>query len=219
LSAKGFFNDCPWFGIPPHRHANILIEPLYPRLGLLGGSPSTATDGKMSKLAALAARRRQKENEKALARGGDKVQPQEKQTSSFSGSRNPQSSPSEPPERTCMNDGTETNNLDSTKDFLPSNPVANLVRCEPQLRSVEVRADSTNSPASLEPPTAVRANPSPFAVTIMARDLSAVDTGSNVANDFASAMSFTSPRAKPFDFTDPSPDDVVTKAQSSKGSN
>jgi elongation factor 1 alpha-like protein len=217
LSTKGFFDDCPWFSIPPHRHADILIEPLYPRLGLLGGSPSTAADGKMSKLAALAARRRQKENEKALA-GGDKLESQEKQTSTFSGSRNPQPLPPELLDRTSGKDGSETHTLDLTKDSLTTTPVSNVVRYEPQPLSLESRADFKRPPASLDPSTAIRANPSPFAATIIARDLIAVDIKPSLANDFARAMSFSDPRAKSFDFTDPSPDDVVTKAQSSKGS-
>lgn len=64
FTAKEFFRDCPWLRIPADREAEILIEPLYPRLGLLGGSSSAGDGGKMSKLAALAAKRRQKENEK-----------------------------------------------------------------------------------------------------------------------------------------------------------
>ncbi|KAK5103038.1 hypothetical protein LTS08_003841 [Lithohypha guttulata] len=56
--SRDIFADCPWGQIPEHRRADILIEPLhYPR-GLLGGS---SKEGKMSKLAALAAKRRQKE--------------------------------------------------------------------------------------------------------------------------------------------------------------
>lgn len=59
-SARDFFFDCPWLAIPEHRQAEIIIQPIYPRGGLLGGSSRPA---KMSKLAALAAKRRQKENE------------------------------------------------------------------------------------------------------------------------------------------------------------
>lgn len=51
------FEDTPWLGVPSHRHSNILIEPIYPRGGLLGGS------SKPSKLAALAAARKKKAEE------------------------------------------------------------------------------------------------------------------------------------------------------------
>ena len=60
FSAKEFFEDVPWFNIPPERRAVITIEPLYPRGGLLGGSQQNAP--KVSKLAALAAARKKKEN-------------------------------------------------------------------------------------------------------------------------------------------------------------
>ncbi|MCJ1282445.1 Hsp70 suppressor, GTPase facilitates ribosomal subunit dissociation [Xylographa opegraphella] len=62
FSARDFFKDCPWLEIPLERQAVILIEPLYPRGRLLGGSGETAP--KVSKLAALAAARKKRENEK-----------------------------------------------------------------------------------------------------------------------------------------------------------
>jgi hypothetical protein len=173
----------------------------------------------MSKLAALAAKRRQKESEKALVGGSDKLQPQEKQTSGFSGDRNPQPSSPDLLDRICEKDASGTHNLDHTKDFHTTSPVFSVGHRESQPLSVEARAEPTKTPASLEPPAAIRAVPSPFAVTIIARDSSTVDIQSSLADGFASAMSFGGSRAKPFDFTDPSPDDVVTKAQSSKGSN
>lgn len=59
-SAADFFKDSPWLDIPKERRGEILIEPLYPRGGLLGGSSSQGT-GKISKLAALAAARKKKD--------------------------------------------------------------------------------------------------------------------------------------------------------------
>ena len=63
VSARQFFIDCPWLNIPGDRKAEIFIEPLYPRGGLLGGASQGPP--KMSKLAALAAARK-KENERSL---------------------------------------------------------------------------------------------------------------------------------------------------------
>ncbi|ODH49558.1 translation elongation factor Tu [Paracoccidioides brasiliensis] len=60
FSTADFFKDSPWLNIPAQCKADILIEPLYPPLGLLGGAPEAS--GKVSKLAALAARKR-KDNE------------------------------------------------------------------------------------------------------------------------------------------------------------
>ncbi|EPQ67554.1 Bgt-3338 [Blumeria graminis f. sp. tritici] len=53
-SSKEFFKDTPWLKVPKEREA-ILVAPLYPRGGLLGGSSEPP---KMSKLQALAAARR-----------------------------------------------------------------------------------------------------------------------------------------------------------------
>jgi hypothetical protein len=173
----------------------------------------------MSKLAALAARRRQKENEKAQAGGVDKLQAQEKQTSLSSASPNPPPSPHEPLNRTRVREGSETHNRDRTEDSITTHPPVHVLRREPQTPSVQASAESRNPPASLEPSTAIRANPSSFAATITAPNLSAPDIESNLANEFTNVLSFIGPAAKSFDFTDPSPDDVVKKAQGSKGSN
>jgi hypothetical protein len=63
LSMKEFFADTPWLQVPPERLTEITMEPRYPELGtgLLGGA-SDAPGGKVSKLAALAAARRKREN-------------------------------------------------------------------------------------------------------------------------------------------------------------
>lgn len=57
-SAAEFFHDVPWGRVPATRLANLSHRPMYPRGGLLGGS---------SKLAKLAALRKQKEQEKQAA--------------------------------------------------------------------------------------------------------------------------------------------------------
>lgn len=54
-SAAEFFQDAPWGNVPISRLANLSHRPIYPRGGLLGGS---------SKLAKLAALRKQKEQDK-----------------------------------------------------------------------------------------------------------------------------------------------------------
>lgn len=63
-SVADFFNDAPWLDIPKERRGEILIEPLYPQGGLLGGSSSQGTV-KISKLAALAAARKKKDQERS----------------------------------------------------------------------------------------------------------------------------------------------------------
>ena len=59
FSFADFFKDSPWLNIPCERQA-IMIAPLYPRGGLLGGAPE---EKKMSKLQALAAARKKKAQE------------------------------------------------------------------------------------------------------------------------------------------------------------
>ena len=72
FSAKEFFLDCPWLNIPFQRQGEILVEPRHPPGGLLGGS-STQGAPKVSKLAALAATRKRKENEKTSGDGSKSV--------------------------------------------------------------------------------------------------------------------------------------------------
>ncbi|QDS72346.1 hypothetical protein FKW77_007992 [Venturia effusa] len=57
-SATDFFKDIPWGHVPVSRLASLSHRPMYPRGGLLGGS---------SKLAKLAAMRKQKEQDKQSA--------------------------------------------------------------------------------------------------------------------------------------------------------
>lgn len=63
ISAEDFFKDSPWLNVPMDRRGSILVEPLHPHGGLLGGSSKPDGPPK-SKLAALAAARRKKENQK-----------------------------------------------------------------------------------------------------------------------------------------------------------
>ncbi|MCJ1465232.1 Hsp70 suppressor, GTPase facilitates ribosomal subunit dissociation [Pseudocyphellaria aurata] len=62
FSAAEFFKDAPWLDIPKDRCGEILIEPLYPPGRLLGGCPLQG--GRVSKLAALAAARKKKDQER-----------------------------------------------------------------------------------------------------------------------------------------------------------
>ncbi|KAK7433159.1 hypothetical protein QQZ08_000090 [Neonectria magnoliae] len=59
-SYSSFFNDMPWLNVPHHRQT-VFIEPDRPRGGLLGGGEGAP---KMSKLQALAAARKKKNDEK-----------------------------------------------------------------------------------------------------------------------------------------------------------
>nr|QPG92862.1 elongation factor thermo unstable [Neonectria ditissima] len=60
VSCSSFFDDMPWLNVPRHRQTTF-IEPDRPRGGLLGGGEGAP---KMSKLQALAAARKKKNDEK-----------------------------------------------------------------------------------------------------------------------------------------------------------
>jgi len=64
MTAADFFRDTPWLNVPNERRGNIMVESLYPRGGLLGGSGEPA---KPSKLAALAAARKKAQEDKKTA--------------------------------------------------------------------------------------------------------------------------------------------------------
>lgn len=66
----GFWDDAPWGKIAHDRLADIIIEPTYPRGGLLGGSGA----GKTSKLAALAKARKAAAEKKQQEASADSVE-------------------------------------------------------------------------------------------------------------------------------------------------
>ena len=212
LTAKGFFHDSPWLKIPPHRMAEILIEPVFPRFRLLGGS--SAGEGKMSKLAALAAKRRQKENEEEKASQStntansvddsasslSKLRIALKQTSNSSKQRHLQ-----PRQNLESKTGSEqTQELPSPKNtFTP-----------PKQQWKDRRAEDTGQledVQSIREVMDLRAQPSLFARTLM--DVHA--RASNILSE--PSVSLPEPFLSSFDFSKPSPDDVVLKAQNFKG--
>ena len=164
----------------------------------------------MSKLAALAAKRRQKENKTASTAVSDKMDPQEGHVASndIQPLRHP---PPKQVGKTLRSTVTGKHGLDHSKNPLIVTPSSNAGLTRQSSPSTQA------GPPLLEPPTVSRANPSPFATTIVASNSVAVDIETSLANDFASTLSLGGQLTKPFDFADPSPDDVVTKAQSSKG--
>ncbi|KIW93372.1 translation elongation factor Tu [Cladophialophora bantiana CBS 173.52] len=198
FSPADFFKDSPWLRIPEHRKSEIIITPLYPRLRLLGGASNT---GKVSKLAVLAAKRRQKESEKSDA-------------------------------QTTANDGSQQDYLSSLNKLRISQPsraksgpaaASDSLAAEPrsqsqernhssdlnmQIESKQIAAERA-SDGSLVVDQLLRGHPSPFASIMTSRD---ADTCLLSSTDFFSIRA----NAKSFNFTEPSPDDIVTKAQNAK---
>jgi elongation factor 1 alpha-like protein len=210
-TAKSFFQDCPWLNVPSHRRAEILVKPVLPRFGLLGGS--STGEGKMSKLAALAAKRRQKENEKRQDPAADTETVVGDFVSSLRKLRD-----------TTRNDpdSPKGRSLQPLQDFGFSSPREHSQRRDslkqilssPKQEENNRRSENVDAreQSQFEEDLAdLRAKPSSFAQTL------------TECQDQASFFPLESstfpngPLVSPFDFTKPSPDDVVLKAQNCKG--
>ncbi|OCT48494.1 HBS1-like protein [Cladophialophora carrionii] len=187
FSAVEFFHDSPWLKILEHRRAEIVIEPLYPRLGLLGGA---ANAGKMSKLAALAAKRRQKENQPPASepRPGSEVKEEY-----LSDLKKLEITPSSRAK-------TATDNLQAREGQAPSTSEESSAEADRPKQAPE---------ATLMVDQNLRGRPSKFA-SIMTNH--GPESQSTPSTDFLAVKA----TAKSFSFAEPSPDDIVTKAQSAK---
>ncbi|KAL9112100.1 MAG: hypothetical protein Q9227_003477 [Pyrenula ochraceoflavens] len=210
FSAKEFFRDSPWLNIPQNRQANILIEPVRPQLGLLGGSGASGDKPKTSKLAALAAKRRQKENEKKASSSTDAGFSEKNDISS---------------QLQSLRVGTNLNResrqrsrkASDTAESIPADPdppsynQTSLAASAPeQLSQIPNQAPSTsNSTLPVSIPDAE--TPSTFASTLFGSQSPPCSASRAPSIDVASLMYGNS--AKGYDFTEPSPDDKVLAAQ------
>ncbi len=232
ISAADFFRDTPWLQVPPDRLGEILIEPLYPRGGLLGGSSSGGSGGGgVSKLAALAAARKRKDEEKK-ASSTDKSS-QQRPTSHSSSS-------------IALLDRLGTRRKDQALSTHKNHPTANAVDVEKAPGSI-LRTPARQSPKpspnardsfsqdpvgqqpeqstsdsagmSETPDVPIKASPSVFARTMLGEHPDQYLRGPTLKQNhdfklpYVAGLSFT----ESFAFTEPSPDDVVTNAQNSKG--
>lgn len=213
FSAEDFFEDSPWLNVPINRRGVILVEPLRPHIGLLGGSPKS--DGPpRSKLAALAAARRKKENQKA--------EDDKKPTNSVAtleklspNSRNP--SRETRPSRSVAEDAKVTA---PDPDQLQRHP-ARTKQGHLSVLDQEPSGKSETSPQNLQDVNgdtlldlAPTAGPSTFAKSIFGPPTNR-DLGSEPLKPLFSASAQAGSRANFNAFAGPSPDDVVQKAQSS----
>ncbi|KAJ5776521.1 uncharacterized protein N7511_001532 [Penicillium nucicola] len=222
FSAADFFCDSPWLNVPSHRKAEILVEPLYPRLGLLGGAPENV--GKVSKLAALAAARKKKEGEKA---------PTPAATPDASSSPQPSHAPSPDPSQAPLSlrerlaasgkstpkpsEGSGLRRLGKSSS-LSSSPSPAPKEQQPELNSPEPLPQPEDEPkANPEPQETapnIRASPSTFASTIVGVAGPTTAEPSHLHSNSADLLKLYGQDAEPFDFAAPSPDDVVLNAQS-----
>ncbi|KAK1143276.1 hypothetical protein N8T08_006803 [Aspergillus melleus] len=228
FSAAEFFRDTPWLNVPADRKAEILIEPLYPRLGLLGGNPE-AGGGKVSKLAALAAARKKKESDKAPspalgpAAGGDQSQAPSTESKGAPLSLRERLARNGKPQRSS--ESTPSPGTPEADSRLGSPSPAKKPSPEPRRPSVPVEADleeatqahHIGSEPKEQPAVNIRAPPSTFASTIVgdAARPPATEPSHLHSNTLDLMAIYGQDLTEPFDFTGPSPDDVVLNAQSS----
>ena len=214
---SNFFNDAPWCNIPPDRQGEILIEPLYPLGRLMGGS-SFQGDAKVSKLAALAAARRKKEN--ARSRSGtvtSSVALLDKLGSKMSleTANGLAVAPKTAIVRPLSSVQADTSKTPwkypvRERDVSNSNPAKD---------AITILSEKKRDPEPLSIPIAL---PSAFARTILGESF---ERGPTSSQHDSSCDLFHSPYRFPFHVADaktdafagPSPDDVVLKAQTSKG--
>ncbi len=198
FSCADFFRDTPWLDIPLERQA-IFIAPLYPRVGLLGGSSDGAP--KMSKLQALAAARKKKAQEqKSSASSGAETSLAD--LSLNSSAENEKVPPS--PTKTTSRGFPIRKRKDSNPHEKATKPT-----------NIERKPEPTPDVA-MEEPTLDQAEPSAFANTMFSSPSSATPR-SHTSNLFSLSYTNTINPTTTDPFAGPSPDDVVIAAQS-KGS-
>lgn len=221
LTAAAFFRDAPWLDVPVHRRAKILIEPLYPRGRLLGGS-SAEGGGKLSKLAALAAARKKKENDKGNDSSTksstnsvallDKLGGGRKVNSKAQDSMSQPKDHSDAPGKSLVEPYTSPRNraYPIRKHRSPSPPA---------LSKEEIQKPPEEYPSPVHLPETIAATPSSFAKTMFG---ASVDTEDPCTKTFQGAL-FSLPYGAEIKLTEfsafagPSPDDIVTNARNSKG--
>ena len=214
FSVANFFKDSPWLNVPKERCGEILIEPLYPRGGLLGGTSKPAGAPK-SKLAALAAARKQKENSKPedaqnapssvalLDKLGAKSRARKSDPQFTSSSSDSQRIPAEQEKTTQARKYPARKSLSAEAE--PAKQLTEL----PYIASENLPSSDGDSKSEQSPVAA----PSVFARTIFGPSAASLAPAHESANTH---MSKSLEYHTEFDFTVPSPDDVVIKAQSTK---
>ena len=210
FSAIDFFSDSPWLSIPEARRGEILIEPIHPRGGLLGGAPKPDGAPK-SKLAALAAARKKKEIQGAENRQNatssvallDKLKHKARQEEPSSAQNLSKFEASSAIDEQTVNKRTRKDARRKSKG----------VESSPIHQPFKKASEDSKSPIEKKPEIIPTAGPSVFARTIFGDP--AVPQPEDVSSsDFY--MIGPSIYAE-FDFAGPSPDDVVAKAQNTKG--
>jgi len=200
-----------------------LVEPLYPRLGLLGGAPEAG--GKVSKLAALAAARKKKEG----ATPETSALPTPQSERSETPSPEPRGTPLSLRERLAAS-GRSTpkpsegsGSLGRLAKPISSSPSPVQKESTPEPGKPPVPKVSVPAPRAVDEPKEperqqsapnIRAMPSTFASTIVGTTGPTIAEPSHLHSSGTDLLKiYGQDNAEPFDFAAPSPDDVVLNAQ------
>lgn len=212
LSLQTAFSDMPWLGVPKHRQA-MLLPPLRPRGGLLGGGDGPP---KMSKLQALAAARKKKNDDKKEQEKASQAENGIKRLSlsDHTNKESPGSAPS-PAKRQKNSDRPALMSQRRGPDELQASQTE---QCG-ALQNAEMALDEERAATVVRtdhiPIATSKAAPSAFAQTLFdsAPDSRQANRPDVFAMPYASSSAFLATA-----FSEPSPDDVVLAAQA-KGSN
>ncbi|KAJ6160879.1 Translation elongation factor EF-1 subunit [Penicillium chermesinum] len=203
FSAADFFRDCPWLNVPLHRKSEILVEPLYPRLGLLGGATRSGWQGLEVGCTSRQTLRCQM------------PPPEPSKLSSLRERLAATSKPSKPSEGLAGLRRTEGK---------PATPESSIIKTpmspEPDPDKAEAppvvgAEDSKDRAPSEQAASDMRAPPSMFASAILGDfpGQTAAEPSHLHSNSVDLLQIYGQKPAEPYDFTDPSPDDVVLNAQ------
>ena len=196
LDMRTFFQDCPWMQVPAHRHALIIEHSVLPRPRLLGGGPK---DGKMSKLAALAAKRRQQEASKSSTGGSDQAGSADDYAETLNKLRISQTS-----RESSKSEKSSGLNEDQEASSTSNGPDADLARTAEEAAEEQYQNE-------FQPHQDLRAGPSAFA-SLLAGTQNNLEPGTSISLLQADLA------VKAFDFSEPSPDDKIHQAQTGKAS-
>lgn len=223
-NAVDFFRDCPWLKIPTHHRGEIIVEPLLPPGGLAGGSSSGEGKGKVSKLAALAAARKKKEERNCEE---DKELQEYTERASYGAvgllDRLSNSRIRRPlkDEGSSVNISSELKNDRLHREILTRGYISRKERAQAvqlDLEAIEALENSDNE-AKISIEIDLKAHPSAFATIITGEPShhtvlgSGTPVGGPITIPYLAELNETEYTA----FIGPSPDDVVTSAQRGKG--